>query len=150
MGTRLRTARRNRSRTSRRGMNRKKLSRKRLSRKKLSRKRLSRKRKVRGGRTFRRNRRQRGGTFDPAMRYMSPVGQSDPALADLEGHERNKKGPTMLERWHNWHPFGEPTPKKEELGSVTHRQLDLPLGRPPGEKTTSGVVDVAKTNPRST
>lgn len=51
MGTRLRTARRNRSRTSRRGMNRKKLSRKRLSRK----------RKVRGGRTFRRNRRQRGG-----------------------------------------------------------------------------------------
>ncbi len=71
MGTRLRTARRNRSRTSRRGMNRKKLSRKRLSRKKLSRKRLSRKRKVRGRRTFRRNRRQRGGapnTEDPDTR----------------------------------------------------------------------------------
>ena len=62
MGTRLRTARRNRSRTSRRGMNRKKLSRKRLSRK----------RKVRGGRTFRRNRRQRGGapnTEDPDTPY---------------------------------------------------------------------------------
>ena len=80
MGTRLRTARRNRSRTSRRGMNRKKLSRKRLSRKKLSRKRLSRKRKVRGRRTFRRNRRQRGGTM-PSVELYSDYRESDHADA---------------------------------------------------------------------